>query len=142
MSLSNEEKAHVGAIWGEVSSRAEEIGAETMYRMFVVYPASKTYFPHFDTSPNSGDIRAHGKKVVGALTQAANNLDNIAGALSKLSDKHAQELRVDPRNFDKLRLSILVTIAAHHEGPLQPEELASLDKFLMLVSKVLFSKYR
>ncbi|XP_062999629.1 hemoglobin subunit alpha-1-like [Elgaria multicarinata webbii] len=142
MVLSDDDKAHVRAIWGEVSSHGEAMGAEALHRMFLANPASKTYFPHFDMSPNSGDIRAHGKKVVGALTQAVNNLDNIAGALSKLSDKHAQELRVDPRNFDKLRLSILVTIAAHHEGHLQPEVIVSLDKFLTRVSKVLTSKYR
>lgn len=34
-----------------------------------------------------------------ALVEAANNIDDIAGALSKLSDLHAQKLRVDPVNF-------------------------------------------
>lgn len=67
--------------------------------MFVTYPQTKTYFPHFDVSPGSAQVKAHGKKVAGALVEAANHIDDIATALSKLSDLHAQKLRVDPVNF-------------------------------------------
>lgn len=64
-----------------------------------MYPASKTYFPHFDMSAGSEQIRAHGKRVVNAISDAVAHLDNVGGALSKLSDLHAQKLRVDPVNF-------------------------------------------
>lgn len=67
--------------------------------MFTTYPPTKTYFPHFDLHHGSAQIKAHGKKVVGALIEAVNHIDDIAGALSKLSDLHAQKLRVDPVNF-------------------------------------------
>lgn len=67
--------------------------------MFAAYPQTKTYFPHFDLAKGSAQVRGHGKKVAAALVEAANNIDDIAGALSKLSDLHAQKLRVDPVNF-------------------------------------------
>lgn len=67
--------------------------------MFITYPQTKTYFPHFDLSHGSAQIKGHGKKVADALVEAANHIDDIAGALSKLSDLHAQKLRVDPVNF-------------------------------------------
>lgn len=67
--------------------------------MFAAYPQTKTYFPHFDLGKGSAQVKGHGKKVAAALVEAANHIDDIAGALSKLSDLHAQKLRVDPVNF-------------------------------------------
>lgn len=72
--------------------------------MFAAHPTTKTYFHHFDLSPGSSDLKTHGKKVIDAMTEAVNNLDDMAGALSKLSDLHAQKLRVDPVNFKVSRL--------------------------------------
>lgn len=67
--------------------------------MFTGFPTTKTYFPHFDVSHGSAQVQAHGKKVADALTNAANHLDDLPGALSALSDLHAHKLRVDPVNF-------------------------------------------
>ncbi|XP_077172395.1 hemoglobin subunit alpha-like [Paroedura picta] len=142
MTLTDNDKAHVKSIWAHVCSHPEEFGAEALYRMFVAYPTSKTYFPHYDMHAGSEQIRAHGKKVVTALSDAVAHLDNIGGALAKLSDLHAQKLRVDPVNFRYLAQCLLVTIAAHCRGQLTPEILVSLDKFLTLCGKILTSKYR
>nr|XP_056722142.1 hemoglobin subunit alpha-A-like [Euleptes europaea] len=142
MPLSDTDKARVKAIWGHVSAHPEEFGAEAITRMFAVYPTSKTYFPHFDVSAGSADIKAHGKRVVTALSEAVAHMDDVAGTLSKLSDLHAQKLRVDPVNFRHLSQCILVTIAAHCRGVLTPEAHISLDKFLTLVGKTLTAKYR
>lgn len=68
-------------------------------RTFASFPTTKTYFPHFDLSPGSAQVKAHGKKVADALTTAAGHLDDLPGALSALSDLHAHKLRVDPVNF-------------------------------------------
>lgn len=65
----------------------------------MVYPTTKTYFPHFDVSHGSAQVKAHGKKVADALTTAVGHLDDLPGALSALSDLHAHKLRVDPVNF-------------------------------------------
>lgn len=67
--------------------------------MFLGFPTTKTYFPHFDLSHGSAQVKAHGKKVGDALTLAVGHLDDLPGALSNLSDLHAHKLRVDPVNF-------------------------------------------
>lgn len=67
--------------------------------MFLSFPTTKTYFPHFDLSHGSAQVKGHGKKVGDALTNAVAHIDDLPGALSALSDLHAYKLRVDPVNF-------------------------------------------
>ncbi|NXS39560.1 HBA protein, partial [Balaeniceps rex] len=142
MVLSACDKGHVKTVFSKIACNAEDYGAEALFRMFTAYPQTKTYFPHFDLHHGSAQIKAHGKKVVTALIEAANHIDDMAGALSKLSDIHAQKLRVDPVNFKLLGQCILVVLAIHHPTILTPEVHASLDKFLCAVGNVLTAKYR
>nr|BBK61015.1 alpha A-globin [Pelomedusa subrufa] len=142
MGLTACDKTNVKAVWSKVGGHVEEYGAETLERMFTSYPQTKTYFPHFDLHHGSAQIRAHGKKVLGALGEAVSHIDDLPSALSKLSDLHAQSLRVDPVNFKLLSHSFLVVVAVHCPGVLTPEVHVSLDKFLVAVSTVLTSKYR
>uniref|UniRef100_A0A7N9CLJ3 Hemoglobin subunit zeta n=1 Tax=Macaca fascicularis TaxID=9541 RepID=A0A7N9CLJ3_MACFA len=83
-------------MWAKISTQADTIGTETLERLFLSYPQTKTYFPHFDLHPGSAQLHAHGSKVVAAVGDAAKNIDNIGAALSKLSELHAYVLRVDP----------------------------------------------
>ncbi|KAJ6655986.1 hypothetical protein lerEdw1_004571 [Lerista edwardsae] len=129
MPLTAADKTNVKAIWAPVASHADVFGAEFLDRLFAVFPATKTYFPNYDLTPSSADIKAQGKKIADALTQAVNHLDDVTGTFSALSDLHAQKLRVDPVNFGKLRECILVTLAAHHGGLIKADVLCSLDKF-------------
>ncbi|XP_062820495.1 hemoglobin subunit alpha-1-like [Anolis carolinensis] len=140
--LTEDDKNHIRAIWGHVSSNPELYGAEALTRLFAAHHTTKTYFPHYDMSPGSAQIKAHGKKVVEAITQAVNNLDDIAGALAKLADLHAEKLRVDPVNFPLLGHCLLVTIAAHNRGPLKPEFILALDKCFTSIGRVLIAQYR
>ncbi|NXU06669.1 HBA protein, partial [Buphagus erythrorhynchus] len=142
MVLSAADKANVKAAFGKIGGQAEDYGAETLERMFVTYPQTKTYFPHFDLGKGSAQVKGHGKKVAAALVEAANNIDDIAGALSKLSDLHAQKLRVDPVNFKLLGQCFLVVVASRNPSLMTPEVHASLDKFLCAVGTVLTAKYR
>ncbi|KAM6352460.1 hemoglobin subunit alpha-1 [Alca torda] len=142
MVLSGSDKSNVKAVFGKIGGHAEEYGAETLERMFATYPQTKTYFPHFDLQHGSAQVKAHGKKVAAALVEAANHIDDISSALSKLSDLHAQKLRVDPVNFKLLGQCFLVVVAIHHPSVLTPEVHASLDKFLCAVGNVLTAKYR
>ncbi|XP_051488399.1 hemoglobin subunit alpha-A [Apus apus] len=142
MVLSAADKTNVKGVFAKIGGQAEALGGEALARMFAAYPPTKTYFPHFDLSPGSAQVKAHGKKVASALVEAANNIDDIAGALSKLSDLHAQKLRVDPVNFKLLGHCFLVVVAIHHPSVLTPEVHASLDKFLCAVATVLTAKYR
>ncbi|XP_075845786.1 hemoglobin subunit alpha-like isoform X1 [Microtus pennsylvanicus] len=112
------------------------------HRTFMAFPATKTYFPHFDLSPGSRQVKAHGQKVADALTLAAHHLDDLPGSLSALSDLHAHKLRVDPANFQFFSHCLLVTLARHYPGDFSPMMHASLDKFLGLVTLALVSKYR
>ncbi|XP_011891131.1 PREDICTED: hemoglobin subunit alpha [Cercocebus atys] len=110
--------------------------------MFLSFPTTKTYFPHFNLSHGSDQVKGHGKKVADALTLAVGHVDDMPHALSKLSDLHAHKLRVDPVNFKLLSHCLLVTLAAHLPAEFTPAVHASLDKFLASVSTVLTSKYR
>nr|AIC83983.1 alpha-globin HBA-T3 [Myodes glareolus]AIC83984.1 alpha-globin HBA-T3 [Myodes glareolus]AID57475.1 alpha-globin [Myodes glareolus]AID57476.1 alpha-globin [Myodes glareolus]AID57478.1 alpha-globin [Myodes glareolus] len=142
MVLSEEDKSNIRTTWSKISGDAAEYGAEALERMFLAYPTTKTYFPHFDVSHGSAQVKAHGKKVADALTNAVGHLDDLPGALSDLSDLHAHSLRVDPVNFKLLSHSLQVTLANHHPTEFTPEVHASMDKFLASVSTVLTSKYR
>ncbi|NXD40736.1 HBAD protein, partial [Copsychus sechellarum] len=154
--LTAEDKKLIQQTWGKLSGAEEEIGAEALWRMFHSYPPTKTYFPHFDLSQGSDQIRGHGKKVVAALGTGIKNLDNLSQALSELSNLHAYNLRVDPVNFKAglgwgqslgtgIRLlgqCFLVVVASRNPSLLTPEVHASLDKFLCAVGTVLTAKYR
>nr|ABN71051.1 hemoglobin alpha subunit 2 [Peromyscus maniculatus]ABN71057.1 hemoglobin alpha subunit 2 [Peromyscus maniculatus]ABN71064.1 hemoglobin alpha subunit 2 [Peromyscus maniculatus]ABN71066.1 hemoglobin alpha subunit 2 [Peromyscus maniculatus]ABN71069.1 hemoglobin alpha subunit 2 [Peromyscus maniculatus] len=142
MVLSADDKANIKAAWGKIGGHGAEYGAEALERMFCSFPTTKTYFPHFDVSPGSAQVKGHGAKVAGALATAASHLDDLPAALSALSDLHAHKLRVDPVNFKLLSHCLLVTLAAHLPSDFTPAVHASLDKFLASVSTVLTSKYR
>ncbi|XP_006873885.1 PREDICTED: hemoglobin subunit alpha-like [Chrysochloris asiatica] len=142
MVLSAADKANVKAVWEKAGGDVAKFGGEALNRTFLSFPTTKTYFSHMDLTPGSGDIMGHGKKVADALTVAVGHLDDLPGALSKLSDLHAYKLRVDPVNFKLLSHCLLVTLASHLPGDFSPPVHASMDKFLSTVSTVLTSKYR
>lgn len=69
-------------------------------RMLTSYPQTKTYFAHWsDLSPESAQVKKHGATIMLAIGDAIGKIDDLAGALSKLSELHAFKLRVDPANF-------------------------------------------
>ncbi|XP_036890529.1 hemoglobin subunit zeta [Sturnira hondurensis] len=142
MSLTKAERTIIMSLWGKISAQADVVGTEALERLFASYPQTKTYFPHFDLHPGSAHLRAHGSKVVAAVGDAVKNIDNIAGALSKLSELHAYILRVDPVNFKLLSHCLLVTVASHFPADFTADAHAAWDKFLSVVSSVLTEKYR
>ncbi|XP_003417854.1 hemoglobin subunit zeta-like [Loxodonta africana] len=142
MSLTKVERTIITSMWGKVSTQADSIGTEALERLFTSYPQTKTYFPHFDLHPGSAQLRAHGSKVVAAVGDAVKSIDNISGALSKLSELHAYILRVDPVNFKLLSHCLLVTLDTRFPADFTAEAHAAWDKFLSVVSSVLTEKYR
>ncbi|KFO82156.1 Hemoglobin subunit alpha-D [Cuculus canorus] len=156
--LTAEEQSLIQKVWEKTASHRDEIGGESLYRLFTSYPSTKTYFPHFDLSCGSEQIRSHGKKVVAALSTAVKSLDNLSQALSELSSLHAYNLRVDPelgpgtgnRSSDVephsalqlLSQCIQVVLALHLGKEYTPEVHAAFDKFLSAVAAVLSEKYR
>ncbi|XP_005054186.1 PREDICTED: hemoglobin subunit alpha-D isoform X1 [Ficedula albicollis] len=142
MVLTAEDKKLIQQTWGKLGGAEEDIGAEALWRMFHSYPPTKTYFPHFDLSQGSDQIRGHGKKVVAALGNAIKNLDNLSQALSELSNLHAYNLRVDPVNFKFLSQCLQVTLATRLGKEYTPEVHSAVDKFMSAVASVLAEKYR
>ncbi|ELR62916.1 Hemoglobin subunit alpha-1, partial [Bos mutus] len=128
--LSAQERAHITQVWDLIAGHEAPFGAELLRRMFLSFPTTKTYFPHFDLSQGSAQVKGHGAKVAAALTKAVEHLDDLPGALSELSDLHAHKLRVDPVNFKLLCHCLLVTLARHYPGDFSPNMHASLVKFL------------
>ncbi|XP_071978836.1 hemoglobin subunit alpha-5-like [Engystomops pustulosus] len=142
MTFSEAEKAAITSIAAKIAGHSHDIGAEALERLFVSFPQTKTYFSHFDLSHNSKDLHNHGGKIVNAIGNAAQHVDDLDHALSSLSDLHAQKLRVDPGNFRLLSHSIQVTLAVHFPNDFTAVAQAAWDKFLAAVSSVLVSKYR
>ncbi|NXE06888.1 HBA2 protein, partial [Lophotis ruficrista] len=142
--LTAEDKKLIQQIWEKVVGHSEDFGAETLERMFSVYPQTKTYFPHFDLHHGSDQIRGHGKKVVNALGNGVKSIDNLSQALSELSNLHAYNLRVDPLRFALQLLSqcFQVVLAVHLGNDYTPQVHAAFDKFLSAVAAVLAEKYR
>ncbi|XP_004403128.1 PREDICTED: hemoglobin subunit zeta [Odobenus rosmarus divergens] len=142
MSLTKAERTVILSLWDKISAQADVIGTEALERLFASYPQTKTYFPHLDLRPGSAHLRVHGAKVVAALGDAVKSIDNIAGALAKLSELHAYILRVDPVNFKLLSHCLLVTVASHFPADFTADAHTAWDKFLSIVSCVLTEKYR
>ncbi|NXA50667.1 HBAD protein, partial [Nothocercus julius] len=137
--LTAEDKKLIQQAWGKVQ---DDFGGEALERMFVTYPQTKTYFPHFDLHHGSEQVRGHGKKVVAALGVAVKSIDNLSQALSELSNLHAYNLRVDPVNFKLLSQCFQVVLAVHLGKDYTAELHAAFDKFLSAVASVLAEKYR
>ncbi|NWU40072.1 HBAD protein, partial [Hylia prasina] len=141
--LTAEDKKLIQQIWGKLGGAEEDIGAETLWRMFHAYPPTKTYFPHFDLSQGSDQIRGHGKKVVAALGTAIKNIDNLSQALSELSNLHAYNLRAKPRfSLQFLAQCLQVVLATRLGKEYSPEVHSAVDKFMSAVASVLAEKYR
>ncbi|CAH2285613.1 Hemoglobin subunit beta-3 [Pelobates cultripes] len=98
-----EEKAAINAVWKKVD--LEHDGGDALGRLLLVYPWTQRYFSSFGSLSNAAAIagnakvQAHGKKVLGALDNAAHHLDTVKATLHDLSDIHAHRLHVDPENF-------------------------------------------
>ncbi|KAM4820124.1 hemoglobin subunit theta-1 isoform 2-T2 [Thomomys bottae] len=101
MALSAADREMVCALWKKLGDNVGVYVAEAFERTFLAFPFTKTYFQHWDLSRGSAQVKAHGKKVGDALTLAVDNLDNLPGALSALSDLHAHKLRVNPASFQQ-----------------------------------------
>ncbi|NXS32908.1 HBAD protein, partial [Pomatostomus ruficeps] len=142
--LTGEDKKLIQQIWGKLGGCEEEVGAEALWRMFHAYPPTKTYFPHFDLSQGSDQIRGHGKKVVAALGTAIKNMDNLSQALSELSNLHAYNLPVLSPVFALQFLSqcLQVVLAVRLGKEYTPEVHSAVDKFMSAVAAVLAEKYR
>ncbi|MBN3303863.1 hemoglobin subunit zeta [Amia ocellicauda] len=140
--LTQEDKNLLVSISESIAADAEEIGAESLLRMFTCYPKTKTYFAHLDISPGSAHLRSHGRKIILAIGEGARNVNTLTTALAPLSALHAYQLMIHPTNFKLLSHCILVTLACHRPQEFTEVAHGAWDKFLSAVSAVLSEKYR
>lgn len=73
--------------------------SSSFHRMFTAFPGSKTYFSHLDISPRSPHMLSHGRKIVLAIAEGAQDISQLAVNLAPLQILHAYQLRIDPTNF-------------------------------------------
>ncbi|KAM4717296.1 hemoglobin embryonic subunit alpha-like isoform 1-T1 [Anableps anableps] len=112
MSLTAQDKGTVKAFWAKVVNKAEDIGADALSRMLVVYPQTKTYFAHWkDLNPGSAPVKKHGATVMGGVADAVAKIDDLTTGLLNLSELHAFTFRVDPANFKPFPESPAVIIS-------------------------------
>ncbi|XP_061568711.1 hemoglobin subunit alpha-A-like [Cololabis saira] len=144
MSLTGEDKGIVASFWSsKAAAKAEEIGAQALGRMLVVYPQTKTYFSHWsDLGPNSAEVKKHGATIMGTLGDAVGMMDDLVGGLNSLSELHAFKLRVDPANFKILAHNIILVMAMYFPEDFTPEVHTAVDKFLQNVALALAERYR
>ncbi|XP_041633586.1 hemoglobin embryonic subunit alpha-like [Cheilinus undulatus] len=142
-SLTDRDKATVRAFWSKVAPKSQEIGAEALARMLIVYPQTKTYFAHWkDQSPNSPSAKKHGITIMSGVGDAIGKIDDLKGGLLTLSELHAFTLRVDPANFKTISHCILVVMAIMFPEDFTPQVHVSMDKFLACLALALAEKYR
>ncbi|KAM4632560.1 hemoglobin larval subunit beta-1-like [Discoglossus pictus] len=99
--------SHHGPLDSSVRDKLDDahVGADALARLLVVYPWTERYFSSFGNPSDAaaiagnGKVQAHGKKILAALGNSIQHLDDVKGFLAKLSKSEANDLRVDPGNF-------------------------------------------
>ncbi|XP_011602994.1 hemoglobin subunit alpha-D-like [Takifugu rubripes] len=140
--ISQKEKRLLAEVWKSLIPAAEDIGSDSLLRMFTAFPGSKTYFSHLDISPRSPHMLSHGRKIVLAIAEGAQDISQLAVNLAPLQILHAYQLRIDPTNFKLLTHCLLVALACHLGDDFTPEAHAAIDKYLSAFAAVLAEKYR
>nr|XP_020760940.1 hemoglobin subunit beta [Odocoileus virginianus texanus] len=143
--LTAEEKAAVTGFWGKV--KVDEVGAEALGRLLVVYPWTQRFFEHFgdlstaDAVMHNDKVVAHGKRVLDAFSDGLKHLDDLKGAFAKLSELHCDKLHVDPENFRLLGNVLVVVLARHFGKDFTPVLQADFQKVVTGVANALAHRY-
>nr|VDB32533.1 GbE1c [Protopterus aethiopicus] len=118
------------SVWEKFYVNAEDNGAIVLSRMFKEHPHTVSYFTNFKELQSIAgtasaakleglsEVRAHGKKVLSALNdmvQQVDNMDALKAIIEPLGKKHAVELKVDVKEFEIL-CGILLDLMAEKYG--------------------------
>ncbi|XP_060996750.1 hemoglobin subunit beta-like [Dama dama] len=143
--LTLEEKATVIALWGKI--RLDEVGAETLGRLLVVYPWTQRFFEHFgdlssaDAVMRHPRVKAHGKKVLDAFSEGLKHLDYIKDFFDPLSKLHCERMHVNPENFKLLGNMLVITLARYFGKEFTPKLQAACQKMVAIVANALTHRY-
>nr|XP_032637453.1 hemoglobin subunit alpha-D-like isoform X1 [Chelonoidis abingdonii] len=106
--LTDADKKNIQHIWAKLFENPEENGKTVVIKLFKDYPETKAYFKTIPTEGNLQEdplVRFHGRRVMVALNQVVENLDNWKQAcriLDRLADKHKNVHQVPAVNFQVL----------------------------------------
>ncbi|XP_044160369.1 hemoglobin subunit beta-2-like [Bufo gargarizans] len=140
-----EEKAAITSTWSKVN--VEQDGHDALTRLLVVYPWTQRYFSSFGNLSNvtaiSGNakVKAHGKKVLTAVGNSIQHIDDVKHYLHDLSKSHAQELHVDPENFKRLGEVLVIVLASKFGSAFTPQVQAAWEKFINVLVAALSQGY-
>ncbi|XP_061405047.1 globin-1-like [Lethenteron reissneri] len=142
--ISAAEKSLIVSAWAPVYAKYEEAGVDILVKFFAANPEAQAFFPKFkgldsaDKLKKSPAVRWHAERIINAVNDAVVALDDPAKQsmqLKALSQKHAQELNVDPNYFKVLAGVISDAVAKGGDAK------AAVDKFLSQVVILLKSAY-
>ncbi|XP_075687406.1 hemoglobin subunit beta-3-like [Rhinoderma darwinii] len=140
-----EEKAAITSVWSKVN--VEQDGHDALTRLLIVYPWTQRYFSSFGNLSNptaiagNAKVHAHGKKVLSAISETINHLDNVKGSLHNLSDIHAFKLHVDPENFKRFSEVLVIVLAAKLGASFTPQVQHAVEKFFAVLVDGLSHSY-
>uniref|UniRef100_A0A8C5W9G5 Globin domain-containing protein n=1 Tax=Leptobrachium leishanense TaxID=445787 RepID=A0A8C5W9G5_9ANUR len=122
-----EEKAAICKVFQKVD--LEHDGGDALARLIFDYPWTQRYFSSFGNLSNT----AHGKKVLGAINNAAHHLDSIKATLRDLSDIHANKLHIDPENFRRFAEVFVIVLATKLGSAFTPPVQGAIEKFFAVL---------
>ncbi|OCT61431.1 hemoglobin subunit beta-2-like [Xenopus laevis] len=140
-----EEKAAITSVWQKVN--LEQDGHDALTRLLVVYPWTQRYFSSFGNLGNAtaiagnAKVHAHGSKVLSAVGDAIDHLDNVKGSLHDLSELHAFNLYVDPENFKYFGQVLVIVLASKLGSAFTPQVQGTWEKFMVVLVDALSQAY-
>uniref|UniRef100_A0A8C4PFH1 Globin domain-containing protein n=1 Tax=Equus asinus asinus TaxID=83772 RepID=A0A8C4PFH1_EQUAS len=130
---------------------AEEMAAvaclsEILGRFLVIYSLTQSFFDNFGSLSSHSAImgnpriKAHGKKELTSFGSGVKHMDDPKGTFAQLSELHCGKLHVDPENFRRSNM-ILIVLAIHFSKEFIPQMQAAWEKLTTGVANALFKYY-
>ncbi|XP_033887121.2 hemoglobin subunit beta-2-like [Acipenser ruthenus] len=141
----DQERHAITTLWAKVN--VEEVGAQALVRLLVVYPWTQRYFASFGNISNAAAIagnakvHAHGKTVLKSVGDAIAHMDDLSHAFTKLSKFHSETLHVDPDNFKHFGDCLSIVLAATFGTAYTPDVHAAWQKMIAVIISALSKQY-
>ncbi|XP_067407608.1 hemoglobin subunit alpha-D-like [Emydura macquarii macquarii] len=141
------DKNNIQQIWAKLFENPEDNGKTIVIKLFTDYPETKAYFKTIPTEGNLQEdplVRFHGRRIMVALNQVIENLDNWKQAcriLDRLADKHKNAHQVPAVNFQSMFQVILNVCKELLGNEFSSEASLSWEKFFTLLFEQINESY-